>query len=452
MKKIYKDIVIGLILASFIFTPAAFAKPQNINIKKTVKTPHYANMLKTIQNKKRNLKVSDFVESAEPMMSKRAYRDIVKMTLPLWDKKFAQFKVGKDYFKIKFKGQSLFVKYVDKGPVAFLVNGQSFLWKDFLIYERAKARLTDIIIGKGAKKVSFIESILNDLFPKAYAGNAEQCEKDYGGEPIREKGKYIGCKCPNGIFSPSDRKINCEVCGLNMSRGVNGECVCSKRGMEQIEDTKGAISCACPEGQLFSKRTRECIPNIVTTPSPCKKGEEWDKSTKQCVSINRCGHNDLEWDAKEKKCVCINDMIRVDTIGGKASSSIKFEQCVCPGKKIRNSGPGNIFCGCPQGYIENVKNKCIKDKKKSWFIPKLLIGGSVVLLLFLIMKNRTKKKRRNRPPVAPIPTWASASVESQCPTPGANGRGISENDLPPECRNSSCSGDSCSSSDSDSIN
>ncbi len=329
MRQIYKDIVIGFILASFTFAPNAFAKPRSAKVRKVTKAPTYAGMLKTIKKSKKGLKVSSLIESAEPMIKKREYRDIRKMTLPYWDKKFDQFTVGKDYFKIKFKGKTLFARYVDRGPVAFMVNNQPFLWKDFLIYGRAKARMTEIVMGKKAKKVSVIDSVLGSVFPKAHArGKADSCEDIPGATVVRNDNQsYGGCRCPDGTVTAADEAVAC---------------------------------------------------NPVTT--ECPAGEEKNAEG----------------------------------------------QCVVTAPDVDPTEPS-------QG-----------DNKMMWPI---LIGAGLLLLILLLKKKKKKKPEPTDPePEPPTPGW-TPEPEGQCPTPGA--RGLTEADLPPECRTSSCGTTStCSGTDS----
>lgn len=327
MRQIYKDIVIGLILASFTFSPAAFAKPRAPKVRNVSKAPLYTNMVKTIKSNKRGLKVSDFVESAEPMIKKREFRDVRKMALPYWDKKFDKFTVGNDYFKIKFKGSTLFARYVDRGPVAFMVNNKPFLWKDFLIYGRAKARLTEIVMGKKAKKVSLMESLLRDVFPSAYAIDKDDCESIAGA--VYEA--PASCTCEENqepLFV------------LESGRWVRNDVTCPPPGgAPPIIDTDDE----CPEG-------------TQTNPDPTEVEEE------PCVAVTRPGSN---------------------------------------------------------------------GKMNKW----VLIGVGLLLLLLLLMKKKKKKKGTEDPPDEPTPGW-TPEPEGQCPTPGA--RGLTEADLPPECRKSSC--------------
>lgn len=212
MRQIYKDIVIGMILASFTFTPVAFAKPRATKVMRgVIKAPLYTELFKTVKANRKKLKVSQFVESSAPMVKKREMRNIKKLALPFWDKRVQKFTIGKDYAKIKVNGKSLFIRYVDRGPVAFIVNKKPFLWKDVLIYSRAKARMTEILTGrKRSKKVSFIDSILNDLFPKAHAiGKRDRCV-DLGGAPRMDGQTYQGCQCPNdGPFNEPNVMPTC---------------------------------------------------------------------------------------------------------------------------------------------------------------------------------------------------------------------------------------------------
>jgi hypothetical protein len=203
MRQLYKDCIIGLILASFTFSPVAFAKPQEAKVRNASKAPLYANLIRTVKKSRKGLLISDFAEASRPMVKNREFRDIRGMLLPYWSKKFEQFTLGKDYFKIKYKGQRLFVRYVDRGGVAFMVNNKPLLWKDVLIYGRAKARMTEIINSTNLeqKKLSFLESLISELFPKAFAddGKNQRC-RDLGGTvKTDDQGNYAGCTCPNGV-------------------------------------------------------------------------------------------------------------------------------------------------------------------------------------------------------------------------------------------------------------
>ncbi len=468
MKKIYKDILIGLILASFVFTPTAFAKPQGVDIKNSVKVPSYAKMSKVIKKNKKALKVSDFIESAKPMLNKRAYKDILKMAFPVWDKKFVKFKVGQDYFKIKFKDQSLFIRYVDQGPVAFIVNDEPFLWKDFLIYSRVKARLTQIIMNGKTKKVSFIESILKDLFPKAYAVLPEisytsaECQekKAKGGDQCKSKnpiqchpraiacgcsfgGKalvgttkdgnqvYGGCKCPNEyIFKPNKSPTLCPKCDETTNMIMeNGKCNCMP-GTKEINAKKLNRSCECPEGKEIVNQ--ECIekcksPTTRNTEGKCSCPEDKDLVGDKCV----------------EKC--------------KSPTTRNTEgKCSCPNNQILKGKEGNQSCGCPEDK-DLVGDKCVEKcgflkKRKDdgtcgvALIPVLLIAAGVAGLAFLFFwnKNRREKRReeKRRNSGLPVTNWISNS-EGMCPSVGADKRGIDPNDLSPQCRNAVCSGGSC---------
>lgn len=226
MRQIYKDIIVGFILASFTFAPAAFARPRTVKMQKASKAPGYLKMQKAIRSSKKGLKVSTLIESAEGMIKRREFKDVRKLALPYWDKKFDKVTVGKDYFKIKFKGYSLFARYVDRGSVAFMVNNQPLLWKDFLNYRKMKVRLAEILTGKKrkARKVSSIDLILNAIFPQAHAKTTEaNCQDgDIPGAQWYEEGfpegdDSKGCYCTEGLKKGMDPKSN-----LSQSDGNNG--------------------------------------------------------------------------------------------------------------------------------------------------------------------------------------------------------------------------------------
>jgi len=345
MRQLYKDIVIGFILASFVYTPGAFAKPRSPRVKSTSNKsakPLYTNLERTIRSNKKGLKVSKFVTSAQPMVKKREFRDLKKMFLPFWDKTFDKMVVGQDYFVVDFKGQKIFGRYVDRGPIAFIVNGKPFLWKDMLIYGKAKRRMMEIMGMDTSKnrKVSIHEFLMDQFFPQAFAVTKDLCAKTKGAKftPDPKGDPNAGdCQCPDGLEFRRDG--GCQVV------------------------TTPALSCANKPGT---------IPNEDGTKCYCESG--------------------IQWSAEE---------------------------------------------GCEAGPLVGKE----PAKKKSSMGMWLLIGAALLLFLLLMMKK--KKKKPSTPPVVnppvvdpPIPGW-TPEPEGQCPTPGA--RGITEADLPPECRKSTCS-------------
>ena len=321
MRQIYKDIIIGFILASFVFAPGAFAKPKAPKlIQRTSKVPLYSKMAKTIKNSRRGVKISDFVGSAEPMVKNREFRDIKKMLMPFWDKKFDSLNVGDDYFKLTFKGQTIFARYVDRGPVAFIINNKPLLWKDVLIYSRIKARVTEIITGKKpkkAKKVSMIEMLLQDMFPSAHAKTEAQCDEIIGA-------KYTSAK-------------KC-ICTVGVLKG------------------KKATDEGCP---VDDKEPRDPPPTVVDPKDP----------------------------------------------------------------------PGPIVYE-PEPYPEEEEEK---SGINWWMIG--IVGAIILLIIFLLKKKKHKKKIVPDVDPPPVPGW-TPEPEGQCPTPGA--RGLTDADLPPECRKSNC--------------
>lgn len=171
MRHIYKHIIIGFILASFTFSPSAFAAPGKLS--KSDK--ELKNVIKVIKKSKKGVKMSDMVESVKPLLRKRVYRTIARDTLPFWDKKFSKVNIGRDYARITYNGRTLFMRYVDRGPVAFMVNNKPLLWKDFMTYEKARDRIYEIITGRPMKKVSFLEKFMSYFSKTAYAVTEESC-------------------------------------------------------------------------------------------------------------------------------------------------------------------------------------------------------------------------------------------------------------------------------------
>ncbi len=345
MRQIYKHTVIGLILASFTFTPVAFAKPRTVKMRKISKIPSHANMKKVIRSGRRGLKVSTLVESAKGMVKKREMRDIRKMTLPFWDKKFSKFTVGKDYFKIKFRGKTVFGRYVDRGPVAFMINNKPLLWKDFLVYGRAKARLFEIFTGKKkkARKVSSIDFILNSFFmAKAEARTPESKCEAFGGQMVSE------------------------------SRRANFN---ADEGTMELDPENGTLTlepgCYCMSGLKANFDPKATI------------GED-----------------------------------NVDGQNGPNPYMLSTNPGNCPGAPAVVETPGT---DTPQP-APPVNDDDMKT---------LFLIGFALLLLILISKRKPKPPT----PEPPIPGW---TPEGTCPQVGD--RGMTEADLPPRCRTSSCDG------------
>ena len=157
MRHLYKSALIGLITVSFIFTPSVFARP----VGQKIKTKDLNRVLKVIKKSKKGVNVSRFLESTKPLFKRKVYKKITKDAFPYWDKKISKVVFGKDYVKMKYKGKTLFAKYVDRGSIAFIVNNKPLLWKDMLTYRKTKARLKEILSGKKSKKKV---GVLNKFF------------------------------------------------------------------------------------------------------------------------------------------------------------------------------------------------------------------------------------------------------------------------------------------------
>ena len=173
MRHAFKNTLVSLIVASFIFTPGAFAKPTGPRVKDLNR------VLKIIKKSKEGIEVSKFVEANKPILKRKVYKRIIKDALPFWDRKISKIDLGKNHVKVSYKGKTLFMKYVDRGPMAFIVNNKPFLWKDMLTYRRTKARLEEIINGKSSKKISVLDKFFGKLSYFAAAADdtlAERCE------------------------------------------------------------------------------------------------------------------------------------------------------------------------------------------------------------------------------------------------------------------------------------
>ena len=195
MRHSLKNSIIGLIIVSFVMTPEAFAKPAGS--KKLQRT--LGRVKKVVKESKNGVKLSSFLEATKPILRRKVYKQMARDASPYWDSKMSKVVYGKDFVIIRYRNEIIHAKYVDRGPMAFIVNNKPFLWKDLMTYEKTKARLAEIITGKNAskrKKVSFFDSFMNQLSMIAYA--------DYG------KDKKTTCKQKNRDLAPSQQ--HCGPC------------------------------------------------------------------------------------------------------------------------------------------------------------------------------------------------------------------------------------------------
>ncbi len=164
LKFIGRDLLIGLITASFVYSPDAFAKPNNRASKKAVP---YAQMLKLIKTPGAK-KASDIADAVKPMFKKREYRLFLKDTMRSWDSKVEKLVVGRNYFRFRSKGKTYFARFVDRGPIAFVLNNKPVLWKDLLFYSKMRSRVHEITTGRKLTRVSMLENFLNYFSSSAY--------------------------------------------------------------------------------------------------------------------------------------------------------------------------------------------------------------------------------------------------------------------------------------------
>ena len=187
---------------SFVFAPTAFAKPQKVRL--TSSQPGYLKVVKTLRSNKKGVKVSTLMNSASDMIGQNEFANMKSLALPYWGQKFDTAKIGKDYFKFSFKGKTIFGRYVDRGPVALIVNNKPVLWKDFVQYGSFKKRMGSIlgIPASKKKRVSFIDHFLSEMWPKAFADSKESCAKTEG--TTYDDATKI-CYCSDGSrWDPSD--------------------------------------------------------------------------------------------------------------------------------------------------------------------------------------------------------------------------------------------------------
>ena len=266
MRQIYKDLVIGFILASFVFAPGAFAKPRAPKV--SSKSPA-SRMLKTVRaHKKKKLKLSKLVTSAKPMLHKTIYRSMKKSALPYWDKKFDTAEIGDDYFKLSLKGKTVFGKYINNRNVAFIINNKAIYWKDVKTYGAAKSRIMEIlgVRQKRKSKVSLIEMMLSEMWPEAYAETKPSDCTSLGGDGAKYDKQNKTCICNNN-YAEYSRDKGCVI-------DHDAQCEETEPGTVYNDDKD---ACVCPDGSEWGGQKIRCN-GAPHTPLPPEAKEEEERN------------------------------------------------------------------------------------------------------------------------------------------------------------------------------
>ena len=385
MRHAFKNTLVSLIVASFIFTPGAFAKPTGPRVKDLNR------VLKIIKKSKEGIEVSKFVEANKPILKRKVYKRIIKDALPFWDRKISKIDLGKNHVKVSYKGKTLFMKYVDRGPMAFIVNNKPFLWKDMLTYKRTKARLEEIINGKSSKKISVLDKFFGKL-------------------------SYFAAAATDPATTDTAARNKREEC-----ENERGREYISGATLKSIKNSKS--------GSISINEGEEATINFLNDGSNSKTLEKFKKFLRgfESLTSGRCG-----------LCLGGYSIISPPSNGDENPPLLRL---------LKNDEGTCVSLEEPVfGHTEGEKPP---DKKTNW-IP-LIIVGAAALLLFLLVKSKKKKKDGDKDDPNPAPPVVGWTPEGKCPTPGA--RGLTPIDIPPECRSSRCAStdESCSGTSSDSI-
>ena len=457
MRHLFKNLIAALIVTFFVFTPEVIAKPAKIKDKDVNK------VYDLVKKNKRGVKVSSFVEANKPLLKRSVYKRITRDAFPFWDKKMSVV-FGKDTVKISYKGKTLFAKYVDRGPVAFIVNKKPVLWKDVLTYDKAKARLEEIIRGESSKKVSLRDKFFGKMSSFAFAGeniSEKMCSaagrESVGGGKATASGEYTYtiCKaCKEGFNKPSDdngKPISDSMLLGNIRIGQfvdnNGELISSSDQRPSYIDADGVMHCEptaefCNRvGREFDAGTKKC--GLCKKPYFKKptneKGEEvsdlydesvFDENDRAVPKDQRPSYVDAagviqceptakfckrvarKFDKEKKRCGLCRKGFRKPTNE--------------KGEEISNEDLLEYHYGCESNFA---------GKKVEW------TPLSTVAALSLFSHMRAKVQMKD----LPLRGWIS---KGKCPTKGV--RGLTSKDIPLGCRNCEKT-NSCDSVESESL-
>ena len=268
MKHFIKSTFLSFIVTTFIFSPQVMAKPSGPKVtEKRIK-----NVLSLVKkNRKKGVKVSQFVESTKPLLKRKIFKRLRKDSYPYWDKRMTKVAFGKNQVIVKYKNHVIAAKYVDKGPVAFIVNNKPLLWKDVIVYERMKKRMYEIMGIKGNTKVSFIDEFMKKLSSKAFAIITVANDSSEKETTCKDKNrKYVDGNCGGCVegthYPHHPRK---EQFLIDEDKAGNTPC---ERIIRVPDPATIPVPPPKPETET---ETEQAI--VKPTPEPAEEEEEFDK-------------------------------------------------------------------------------------------------------------------------------------------------------------------------------
>lgn len=206
MRHLCKELVTALIVASFVFSPSAFAKQRRGSYAREAK-PFYEALRLLKQNKKKPATFEELAGAGEHLLRRKEYKRFDRDARRFWDRKIGKVVVGKNYFKFKYGGKKVFGRFVDRGKVAFVLNNKPILWKDVVNYGRLNVRVREILSGKKRKKRTAFSEFLSYLSGKAHAREETEEGECEGGAARDAEGK-----CPEPAGSPVPAAVVSEKC------------------------------------------------------------------------------------------------------------------------------------------------------------------------------------------------------------------------------------------------
>ncbi len=409
MRHLVKSVLVSLIITSFIFTPEAFAKPQN----QTSIDRDFKNLLNVIsKNKKKGLKVSKLFEASEPFFKRSLFKKIRKDSFPYWDKRISKIIFRENQVLLKYEGKVLAAKYVDKGPVAFLVNNKPLLWKDILVYKRMKNRMLKILNTKKAKKISFFKRafLTNEAFAKLSGSEIADREQSCFTNNRIFVNQICG-PCLEGYISEANLKLD-TAGSISCRKAVNIEekCISANR---KYNSSLNECRPVCIEGYIngFNQTTGERHNIYADT-----------KGDFSCVRSlkNFCNKSLVRpYNSRFNKCekVCFNGMFPSLDENGNNAVAVDDES--------------RVACLHESPTYTGTKEDTFEEAGLALFVTL-----SVLILIVARFRKRNKSTDSVNTSNRSADVWLSTST---CPKLAE--RGISQVDLPPECRSSSCGSD-----------
>lgn len=393
LKFIGRDLLIGLITASFVYAPNAFAKPNNRARKKAVP---YEQMLK-LAKKSGQTSMSELSDAAKPVFKRRGYKLFSKDLMRSWDTKIDKMVIGRNYFKFKSEGRVYFGRYVDRGPVAFILNNKPILWKDVLFYNNLRSRIYNITTGKKLRKVSYLEDFLS-YFTKEVYGD----------------GGTVPSDGTDGKTPPADDDVTPII--------VTAPAAVDTPATPSTPRSSGGTACITLEEMNRFNQSKTTKINGTTCPS---------KLRKECPIPDgfRGGGINVLCSKEFSECATTSG---INFIDGSADPACDPNNGNC------------AFGGYKRASLTACSNipPVAEDKKVNWAV----IGAIGLLFLILLLKKKKKRSKKvvepetptpPEEPEPPVPPYV-AGGESTCPPVGSRGITQEERDKLPGCNKSNC--------------